>query len=194
MHLDHLDLPSLRMLDRGARIVAPRGAGEFLRRHGHREVTELSVGETASVGKARVTATPAEHDGRRRPAGGPVADPVGFRIEAGDHRVYFAGDTDLFDGMADLGDDLDLALLPVWGWGPTLGPGHLDPGGAAQAAALLQPRLAVPIHWGSLFPVGLAGRRPDLLRDPPREFAAQVAKVAPGVDVRVVEPGGSLEL
>ena len=194
MHLDHLDLPSLRLLDPGARIVAPRGAGDFLRRHGHPEVTELAAGESTSVGAARITATPALHDSRRRPGGSPVAEPVGFRIDAGGHRTYFAGDTDLFDGMADLGGDLDLALLPVWGWGPTLGPGHLDPAGAARATALLQPRVAVPIHWGCLFPLGMAGRHPDLLRDPPREFAAQVAKVAPGVDVRVVEPGGSLEL
>lgn len=194
LHRDHLDLPSLRMLDRRARLVAPRGAGEFLRRHGHREVTELAAGESTDVGGARITATPALHDGRRRPFGGPVAAPVGFQVEAAGRRVYFAGDTDLFDGMADLAGGLDLALVPVWGWGPALGAGHLDPVGAAQAVAMLQPRLAVPIHWGSLFRADLTRRRPELLRDPPRDFAAQVAAVAPGVEVRVVEPGASLEL
>ena len=96
--------------------------------------------------------------------------------------------------MEDLAGDLDLALLPVWGWGTTLGSGHLDPGGAARVAAILQPRLAVPIHWGTLFPIGMARRRPELLHDPPREFAAQVAALAPDVEVRIVEPGGSLEL
>ena len=30
---------------------------------------------------------------------------------------------------------VDVALLPVWGWGPTLGPGHLDPQRAAEAVA-----------------------------------------------------------
>ena len=63
--------------------------------------------------------------------------------------------------MEDLAGDLDLALLPVWGWGTTLGSGHLDPGGAARVAAILQPRLAVPIHWGTLFPIGMARRRPS---------------------------------
>ena len=54
----------------------------------------------------------------------------------GSRTVYFAGDTDLFDGMAELGEPIDLALLPVWGWGPTLGRGlHLDPLRAAAGAA-----------------------------------------------------------
>ena len=51
--------------------------------------------------------------------------------------------------MSELAGSIDLALLPVWGWGPTLGPGHLDPARAATAAALIAPRVAVPIHWGT---------------------------------------------
>ena len=194
LHYDHLDLPSLRALDDRPRLVVPHGAGEFLRRSGHSDVTELAPGESIDVGTARITATPAVHGGRRRPMGGPVAVPVGFQIETDEYRAYFAGDTDLFDGMGDLTGDLDLALLPVWGWGPTLGSGHLDPAGAARAAAMLRPRVVVPIHWGTLFPLGMARRHPELLHDPPREFAAQAAAVAPGVEVRIVEPGGSLAL
>ena len=57
---------------------------------------------------------------------------VGYVVE-GPRRVYCAGDTALFDGMRDLATDLDVALLPIWGWGPTLGPGHLDPEAAAKA-------------------------------------------------------------
>jgi len=194
LHYDHLDLPSLGALEGRPRLAVPRGAGEFLRRSGHSDVTELASGESTDVGPARITATPAVHDGRRRPMGGPVAVPVGFQIETEGYRAYFAGDTDLFDGMADLAGGLDLALLPVWGWGPSLGSGHLDPAGAARAAAMLRPRVAVPIHWGTLFPLGMARRHPGLLHDPPREFAARVAAMAPGVDVRIVEPGRSLDL
>jgi L-ascorbate metabolism protein UlaG (beta-lactamase superfamily) len=192
MHFDHLDLPSLRRLGTSTRILAPRGAGEFLRRRGFENVTELTVGESADVRGTRVTAVPAEHDGRRRPFG-PVADAVGFSI--GDAtRVYFAGDTDHFDEMAKLAGDLDLALLPVWGWGPDVGVGHLDPESAARVAALLRPRVAVPIHWGTLFPLGLARRHAALLREPPREFEAHAAELAPEVEVRILEPGDSLSL
>ena len=59
--------------------------------------------------------------------------------------------------------------------------------------AILQPRLAVPIHWGTLFPIGMSRRRPEASATLPREFAAQVATLAPDVEVRILEPGGSLE-
>ena len=105
---------------------------------------------------------------------------------AGELLVYAAGDTDLFDGMAALPRP-DVALLPVWGWGSTLGPGHLDPARAAEAVARLAPRVAVPVHWGTLALVGLlrapgpaGARMRRLLVDPPREFAAAVAAAGRG--------------
>ena len=107
--------------------------------------------------------------------------------------MFFAGDTDLFDEMSGLVPKLDLALLPIWGWGPTIGPGHLDPARAAEALKLLAPRLAVPIHWGTLRPVFHSTQAP-FLRNPLDAFVAAAARLAPEVDIRVLEPGGSLEL
>jgi L-ascorbate metabolism protein UlaG (beta-lactamase superfamily) len=90
----------------------------------------------------------------------------------------------------------DVALLPVWGWGPSVGPGHLDPVRAAEAVELIRPRIAVPVHWGTLAIAGLprlpgrAGERMRrLLVEPPREFAARVAAGGCGTDVLVTEPG-----
>jgi L-ascorbate metabolism protein UlaG (beta-lactamase superfamily) len=115
---------------------------------------------------------------------------VGFLIDDGGTRVYFAGDTDVFDGMADLAPGLTVALLPVWGWGPKVGPGHLDPERAAQATALLQPRLAVPIHWGTYAGPRVWWRDDPAL--PAREFARLAARSAPDVDVRILAPGDEL--
>ena len=193
LHLDHLDLPSLRRLDAGVRLLVPHGAGGFLRRLGFAQVQELEVGERTRIGELDVLAVEALHDGRRQPLRRTAAEAIGFVLE-GSRRVYFAGDTDLYDDMAALAGSLDVALLPVWGWGPTLGEGHLDPGRAAQAAALLAPRLAIPIHWGTFYPRGLGRLRPAPLRDPPHAFAAQVAALAPDVEVRVLSPGGSVAL
>ena len=189
LHYDHLDLPSLRRVG-APRVLAPRGSGGFLVRAGVRGVEELSAGETVEVRGVPVTAVPAVHDDRRRPGGGPRAAPLGF-VAGGDRRVYFAGDTDLFPGMRALGR-VDVALLPVAGWGPTLGPGHMDAAVAARAAALIRPRIAVPIHWGTLHP--LIVRRGPWFLEPPRSFAAHVAEIAPEVETRVLEPGQSLEL
>jgi L-ascorbate metabolism protein UlaG (beta-lactamase superfamily) len=105
--------------------------------------------------------------------------------------VYFAGDTELYDGMRDL-RPLDLALVPIWGWGHRLGPGHMDPSQAADAVALLAPATVVPIHWGTFFPVHLHRTHGHLLREPAEKFLAACAKAAPGVRVEVLEPGNSL--
>jgi L-ascorbate metabolism protein UlaG (beta-lactamase superfamily) len=188
LHYDHLDLPSLRGLD-SPRALVPAGAASLLRGAGFDRVDELRAGDATEVGALRIEATHAEHQGERRP-GGPKAEAIGF-VMRGDRSVYFAGDTDLFDGMAELGP-VDVALLPVAGWSPKLGPGHLDPERAARAAALLRPRVAVPIHWGTLHPVTRG--RGGWFTDPPREFAAQVADLAPDVEVRVLSAGEGLEL
>jgi L-ascorbate metabolism protein UlaG (beta-lactamase superfamily) len=191
LHLDHLDLGSLGSFARELRLLVPRGSGAFLRGKGFPYAEELAPGESRSVDGVEVVATPAIHDGRRWPLTRTRAAAIGFVVR-GARSIYFAGDTDLFESMAGLEPDLDLALLPVWGWGPTLGPGHLDPERAARAAQLLRPRMAVPIHWGTFYPRGR--RKGDRLTAPPREFAARAAELAPGVTVRVLEPGESLVL
>ncbi len=191
LHADHADLPSLLRVGSGTRVLAPRGAGSWLARHGMRDVCELSAGEEAIVGPLRIVATPARHDGRRWPFGA-RADAIGF-VARGSQSCYFAGDTDLFDEMAAMAGSIDLALLPIWGWGPTLGPGHLDPERAARAAAAIAPRLAVPIHWGTFAP----GRPAPPPRDPgaaARRFSAMMAREAPGVELRVLAPGERTEL
>jgi L-ascorbate metabolism protein UlaG (beta-lactamase superfamily) len=151
----------------------------------------MQIGDTVTVGVVQVTATPAVHDGRRSPWG-PTATTLGFVVN-GSRRVYFAGDTDLFPGMDALAGALDLALLPVWGWGPTLGPGHLNPRRAAEALQMLRPRLAVPIHWGTLAPFGLAWFRPRFLVEPPQVFAHHAHELAPQTRVVIVRPGHDLD-
>jgi L-ascorbate metabolism protein UlaG (beta-lactamase superfamily) len=194
LHLDHLDIPSLRRLPGDVPIVVPRGGGGLLRRHGLRRVCEVVVGETVELARSQVTAVPAVHPGRRRAGPGAAeADALGFLVASSASRIYFAGDTDLHPGMEALAP-VDVALLPVWGWGPGIGAGHMDPEAAARAAALLRPRIAVPIHWGTLFPVGLAWAHPGRLTEPPREFARHAARLAPEVEVRILEPGASLDL
>jgi L-ascorbate metabolism protein UlaG (beta-lactamase superfamily) len=188
-HLDHLDLPSLRRLPRDAELVVPRGLARQVRPLGFREVHEVEEGDEVAIGPVVVRATPAEHGGR--PAPGRAVEAIGY-VVFGSARVLFAGDTDLFDGMESLVPDLDLALLPIWGWGPTIGRGHLDPTRAAEAVARLRPRIAVPIHWGTLRPF-YRGPRARFLREPADHFAAAARERAPETRVSVLAPGESLE-
>jgi L-ascorbate metabolism protein UlaG (beta-lactamase superfamily) len=192
LHHDHLHPASLRRLGGNAGAVVPVGGRRLLERAGFDDVREVRVGETVELGDLRLEVVPAIHPGGRPPLG-PPADALGFVVAAGRSRVYFAGDTDLFDEMGGLGE-LDLALLPVWGWGTSIGEGHLDPIRAAEAARRLRPRLAIPIHWGTFLPIGTLRRHRHRLHEPPREFARIAAEVAPEVDVRVLEPGESTQL
>ncbi len=142
----------------------------------------------------------------------------------GTRTVWFAGDTALHDAMADLVPlGLDLALVPVGGWGPNLGPGHLDPAGAVEAVRrTLRPRpvpsplvsarpapaqagppagsapvagppaVAVPIHYGTFWPIGFDRVRPDRFHEPGREFARLAGAADLSAQVRVLAHGESM--
>jgi L-ascorbate metabolism protein UlaG (beta-lactamase superfamily) len=88
---------------------------------------------------------------------------------------------------------VDVALIPIWGWGTSLGPGHMDPARAAEAIAVVQPEVAIPIHWGTFLPVGARRRRPELLHEPAETFARLAAEAAPDVRVRTLRVGESAE-
>ena len=131
-HYDHLDPPSLRRLGRSVPLIVPRGAARMVR--GFERVVELEEGEETRVGGLAIRATHAEHSGHRDFLGSPAAA-VGFLV-SGSSRLYFPGDTDLFPGMSSLAPDLDVAFLPVAGWGSKVPRGHLDPVRAAEALRL----------------------------------------------------------
>ena len=177
VHRDHLDVPTLRALGAEIPVVAPPGAGALIA--DGRTVHELKPDQELELDGVTIRATPAFHQVRRR-----FRDVAALGFMAGEG-IYFAGDTDVFGEMAGLGP-VETALLPVWGWGTSLGPGHMDPAAAAEAAALIGPTTAVPIHWGTYFPAYAGLRGHALLRDPPHDFARLVGEHAPAT--RVVIP------
>jgi L-ascorbate metabolism protein UlaG (beta-lactamase superfamily) len=189
-HRDHLDRPTLRGLSGShAVIVVPAGIRRHIEHIGNDRIREIRAGDTVRIGSADVRAVEAWHPSSRWPLGKKL-EALGFVVDG----IWFAGDTDLDERMAELRGAVDVALVPVWGWGPSLGPGHLDPERAARAVALVQPRVAIPIHWGTYLPYGLTRRHRHLLRTPPLEFATHVERLAPGVRVTTLSPGESVEV
>lgn len=187
LHFDHLDLLSLRRIGRDVPLVVPRGAGRLLLRKRFRQVEELGVGDELGIGSLTIRGVPAVHPGGRVPLG-ISADPIGF-VVTGSRSVYFAGDTELFDEMPEIAP-VDVALLPIAGWGPKLGLGHMDPREAAEAARRVEAKVAIPIHWGTYFPIQVSRRSPPAwVETPPHEFEEHVGKIAPAVEVRVLRPG-----
>lgn len=189
LHRDHLDIPSLRRLAGQPRLITPSGSRSLLRRRNFKDVVEVDVGGTVQRGDIKITALDADHDGRRSPVS-TLTPSLGYMID-GPQRVYFAGDTDIFEGMA--GPEFagaDVALLPISGWGPKTPPGHLNPERAAKSLQLLKPKVVVPIHWGTYAPIN--SKRAS--GGPEQEFAELAAELAPDVEVKILGVGESLEL
>lgn len=196
LHRDHTDLPSLARFPARTRVVVPAGGATLLQGRMTAQVQEIDIDETATFGPVHVRAVRAVHDGRRG-FGGPEAGALGYLL-SGSRRVYFAGDSDLFEAMADLPGlgcgPIDVALVPVSGWGLTLGAGHMDASRAAQAVRLLRPVAAVPIHWGTLRIPLLWRARGAAASGAAVAFAEEVARVAPDVHVVLPRPGEALTI
>jgi L-ascorbate metabolism protein UlaG (beta-lactamase superfamily) len=189
-HPDHFHGASLDAIPGRPLVIVPHGLGGSAA-GGRREVQEVGTSDRVEVGAVRVTAVPARHARWPRHR---EARPIGYLIE-GSTRVYFAGDTALYEGMTRLAGHVDVALLPVGRWGPPRGPARLDPSTAVDAAGLVGAGVAVPIHWGTLSMPGFAsGRWGWGSLDAGDAFAREAAARAPALDVRVLRPGESTEI
>ena len=195
LHADHFHLPSLRAVPGEPVLIVPRGAADFVA-HGlgaaaARRCVELAPGDSTTVGPVTVHAVPANHPGDRGPWSKASAVALGF-VVVGATRTWYAGDTGLFDEMSRLAP-LDLALIPVGGWGPTLhAHGHLDAERGAEALRRVRARWAVPVHYGTFWPLGLGRYRRHMFDGPGDEFARHAAEVAPESRVRVLRHGETL--
>lgn len=154
-HADHLHVPSLRLLPRGATLVVPPRCAHLVERLGFARVVVLEPGQDLACGDVVVTGVAAKHDGGGL-LGGPWRGAGGYVVRAEGVTTYFAGDTAYFSGFAELGRRMrpDVALLPIAGYEPmALREGHMSPLDALAAFEDLGAQLLVPIAYGS-FPLG----------------------------------------
>jgi L-ascorbate metabolism protein UlaG (beta-lactamase superfamily) len=172
LHHDHADLPSLRRLGHAPVLTHPVNVPWLERQR----LGALEAPPDAWVRVApgvEVLLVRADHEARpmpHRPNGA-----TGMLVRGGGVVVWFAGDTSLHDDMALLpelaGAPVDLALLPVGGWGPRLSPGHMGPAEAVEAAARAGARHVLPIHYGTLHPAGWPTARLAWTLEPGLRFA-----------------------
>lgn len=177
LHHDHAEIASLRRLP-GVPVLTSASNARWLRRRGLLGVGPdgwLSVGDGVEVRLTR-----ADHHARPMPVR--PNDANGHLVRGPGARVWVAGDTSLYPELSDLpglaGGPIDLAVVPVGGWGPRLSPGHLDAAGAARACAAVGARHAVAVHSGALYPPGVPPG--DWMLRPRRELEGELARQAPG--------------
>ncbi len=88
---------------------------------------------------------------------------------------------------------VDLALVPIGGWGPTLADGHMHPVAGAAAVARVGARWAVPVHWGTFWPRGLRLLARDnhdrLFVSPGRQFVEALAHTGGDTTAVVADQG-----
>jgi L-ascorbate metabolism protein UlaG (beta-lactamase superfamily) len=181
-HADHFHLPSLRAVPRDRPVLTPGGpAARCLERAGFGQVFRLREWERWTGTGLAVTAVPSVH----------CRKSLGYVVELAGRRIYFAGDAGPrtpFGTIRKRCGPLDVALLPIGGSSLAVGPfqRHLTPPMAAEAAAALAPRLALPIHWGHVpcVPAAL-----DRFRGNLEAFRAAMERLAPGIPVRFPEDG-----
>lgn len=194
IHMDHLHMASLRLLlhgrERPLSVVVPHGARRLLPSDERISVTETRVGHTHRFASVTVETVKAVHSHSRGPHRRVRAEAVGFVVRGADTSVYFAGDTDLFDEMAHL--NADVSLVPIGGWGRTVGPGHLDAHSAVDAVRLLGDATVVPIHWGTYSPLALRAGPPQWLTRPVETFASNLTEAGLSGRVHLLEPGGTM--
>jgi L-ascorbate metabolism protein UlaG (beta-lactamase superfamily) len=163
-HYDHCDMPTLRALDdRFAPLfVAPLGNARLLKSAGIRRVAELDWWEEVPVASLGIRLMPAQHFSARGPLDRDRALWGGFLVEAGRHRVFFAGDSGYgshFHEIRERCEPIHLALLPIGAYEPRwfMRDVHMDPAEAVQAHLDLQARRSVAMHFGTfqLTPEGI---------------------------------------
>jgi L-ascorbate metabolism protein UlaG (beta-lactamase superfamily) len=215
LHGDHLHLPSLRRLAPTMPIIAPRGTARLLARAAPTlsdQLEEIDLDGETMVGALSIRAVEAAHDLKRLPLSRYTAPAVGFVLTSPSgsggpggsggsgvpaETVWFAGDTGLFDAMGDIGP-VQVAVVPVGGWGPTLGEEHLDPARAAEAVRRVGARDAVPIHFGTFWPMGLRRVQPavyeKLFLSPGRRFVDELERACPGAHAHLLQAGDSIQV
>lgn len=202
LHNDHLHPRSLARVRPGTTIVAPRGARPYLRAVRDHPIVEVTPGQSLALLGLRIDVVAAKHDDRRNGFSRRRALPVGYRVSDDLHACWYPGDTGLHDAMSQV-RPVDLALVPIGGWGPTLGPDHMDPEEAAVAVDRVGSSWAVPVHYGTFWPIGLrqlvpANHRRLFVSAAPRFASAMESSSAAAVVLEhgeraVLSPGTGLE-
>lgn len=194
LHHDHAEVPSLRLLG-GVPILTASDNAHWATRKGlvGRGIAE---GEWTPVGggAVEVRLAPAIHAARPMPHRPNAAN--GHLVRGPSGIIWVAGDTELFPEMEQLtelaGGPIDVAILPVGGWGPRLSAGHMGPEEAAVACRLTQASVVIPVHFKTLHVPGGRVWPRGWMDAPGPEFVAAMARESPATRVAMLDAGESV--
>jgi len=176
-HFDHVADAAKIAKRTGATVLANYEICEWLGKQGVEKTEPMNTGGGVTMPFGRVQMTIAHHSSTL-PDGTPGGNPGGFLLTIAGQKIYFAGDTALFDEMRRIGaGGLDLAVLPI-GDRFTMGPDD-----ALEAVKLLNPKRVVPCHYNTWAAIAQDAKA----------WAERVRSQTKAIPY-VLEPGGKLTI
>ena len=160
-HYDSLDVETVKALaahnrTRPITFFVPLGFSAWFNelRIKSAKVIELDWAQSYRIEDVKFTAEPIQHWGKRSLVDAFERLWASWVIEAGDQRIYFAGDTGYAEHFKHIGDKyggFDLALLPIGAYEPRwfMKPYHVNPEEAVQIHLDIKSRYSVAMHWGT---------------------------------------------
>ena len=153
-HYDHLCRYTVDALKpTGCRFIVPLGVGSHLRYWGVAadNIVELDWWQAHALGDVTITATPARHASGRHLFDMDQTLWAGFAVTSPDHRLFYSGDSGLFDGFREIGDRLgpfDITMIESGAYSRNWPDWHMGPEQAVIAHEWLRGRQLLPLHWG----------------------------------------------
>ena len=161
-HYDHLDMASIRALNRpGLRFFVPLGVGAHLELWGVApdQIEEMDWWEERDYRGLKIACVPSRHFSGRGLLNRNGTLWSGWVVRGGQESVYFSGDTSMGPHFLEIGErygPFDIAMLEIAAYNQRWVDSHLGPEQAAQAFRMSRGRLMMPIHWGT-FSLALHG-------------------------------------
>jgi L-ascorbate metabolism protein UlaG (beta-lactamase superfamily) len=175
-HMDHFDLPSLRLLEKkSTQVIAARRTTDLLRAERYGRVQEVGWNEAVQAGPVTVRGVEVNHWGARVRTDN-WRGYNGYVIEAGRWRVLFAGDTAITESFRQLPAtrEVDLAVMPIGAYNPWIRY-HCNPEQAWRMANDARAGLVMPVHHQTF----------QLSREPRREPIERLVAAAGSAHQRV---------
>lgn len=154
-HYDHLDTPSLDLLDKDTHMISPLGYDEILNPLKFKNRTQLDWYDSHKAQGREIVFLPCNHWTIRNPLAGPNRALWGSYLikTAAGPTLYLSGDTAYFDGFSQLGREfaIDLAIFNLGAYEPRwfMAPSHANPSETVRAFRELGAKKLMIVHWGT---------------------------------------------
>ena len=155
-HYDHLDRETvLALAPKVPRFIVGLGIGAHLEYWGvpAEKIVEMDWWEPVDIGDLHIVCTPARHASGRALWDKDAKLWASYALVGRAHRVWYSGDTGLFNAMNRIGQELgpfDLTMIEVGQYNKAWPDWHIGPEQAVRAHGMVRGKVLLPIHWGLL--------------------------------------------